>query len=166
MRKPGKTGVILGAIAAGIGLMVVVVTGGLIILQINQRNIALTEEWIVIDVVDGDRLTLRQADGKQINVRLCGIVAALNEEAKEKLISLVKAAENQVMLIPVEKDSDGYTVAEVMANGTGELDISFGEELLKSGLAKTRKSGVECPNQLSFEQAEKIGIATKVGVWK
>ncbi|MEJ1930494.1 thermonuclease family protein, partial [Nostoc sp. NIES-2111] len=138
MRKPGKTGVILGAIAAGIGLMVVVVTGGLIILQINQRNIALTEEWIVIDVVDGDRLTLRQADGKQINVRLCGIVAALNEEAKEKLISLVKAAENQVMLIPVEKDSDGYTVAEVMANGTGELDISFGEELLKSGLAKTR----------------------------
>jgi endonuclease YncB( thermonuclease family) len=70
------------------------------------------------------------------------------------------------MIIPVEKDSDGYTVAEVMANGTSEVDISFGEELLKSGLAKTWKSGVECPNQLSFEQAEKIAIASKVGVWK
>jgi endonuclease YncB( thermonuclease family) len=166
MRKPGRTGTILGTIAAGIGLIVVVIAGGLIIFQVNQPTTPITEEWTVIDVVDGDRLTLRQTDGKQINVRLCGIVAVLNNPAKEKLISLVKAAENQVMIIPVEKDSDGYTVAEVMANGKGEVDISFGEELLKSGLAKVRKSGVECPNQLSFEQAQKIGIATKVGVWK
>ncbi|WP_414756634.1 thermonuclease family protein [Anabaena sp. CCY 9910] len=166
MNSPGRTGIILGAIAAGIGLIVVVVTGGLVILQVNQSTISLTEEWTVIDVVDGDRLTLRQADGKQINVRLCGIVAVLDNPAKEKVILLVKAAENQVMIIPVEKDSDGYTVAEVMANGTSEVDISFGEELLKSGLAKVRKSGVECPNQLSFDQAEKIAISSKVGVWK
>ncbi|BCL39649.1 thermonuclease family protein [Nostoc sp. MS1] len=166
MKSPGRTGIILGAIGAGIGLLVVVITMGLIIFQINQQNIALTEEWTVIDVVDGDRLTLRQADGKQINVRLCGIVAALDKEAKEKLISLIAAAENQVMIIPVEKDSDGYTVAEVMANGTGELDISFEEELLKSGLAKMRKSGLGCPNQLSFEQAEKIAQSSQVGVWR
>ncbi|MBD2255355.1 thermonuclease family protein [Nostoc parmelioides] len=166
MRNPGRTGTILGAVAAGIGLIVVVITMGLIIFQVNQSTIALTEEWTVIDVLDADKLTLRQADGKQINVRLCGIVPVFGKKAKEKLISLVKAAKNQVMIIPVEKDSDGYTVAEVMANGTGELDISFEEELLKSGLAKTRKSGVECPNKLSFEQAEKIGIAAKVGVWK
>ncbi|BAY42042.1 nuclease (plasmid) [Nostoc sp. NIES-2111] len=166
MNSPGRTGTILGAIGAGIGLIVVVITMGLIIFQVNQPTISLTEEWTVIDVVDGDRLTLRQADGKQINVRLCGIVALLDNPAKEKVISLVKSAENQVMIIPVEKDSDGYIVAEVMANGTGEVDISFGEELLKSGLAKVRKSGVECPNQLSFEQAEKIAISSKVGVWR
>ncbi|MEJ1934790.1 thermonuclease family protein [Nostoc sp. NIES-2111] len=139
---------------------------GLIIFQVNQPTISLTEEWTVIDVVDGHRLTLRQADGKQINVRLCGIVAVLDNPAKEKLISLVKAAWDQVMIIPVEKDSDGYTVAEVMANGTGGVDISFGEELLKSGLAKVRKSGVKCPNQLSFENAEKIAKSSQVGVWR
>jgi endonuclease YncB( thermonuclease family) len=166
MRKPGRTGTIIGAIAAGIGLIVVLITMGLIIFQVNQPNIALTEEWTVIDVVDGDRLTLRQTDGKQMNVRLCGIVAVLDKEAKEKLRLLVEAAWDQVMIIPVEKDSDGFTVAEVMANGTGEVDISFGEELLKSGLAKVRKSGVECPNQVSFDQAEKIAIASKVGVWR
>lgn len=88
MNSPGRTGIILGAIAAGIGLMVVLITMGLIIIQVNQPNIPLTEEWTVIDVVDGDRLTLRQTDGKQINVRLCGIVAVLGKEAKEKLRSL------------------------------------------------------------------------------
>jgi len=161
MNSPGRTGIILSAIAAGVAA----ITVGVMIFWVNQPNIALTEDWTVIDVVDGDRLTVRQADGKQINVRLCGIVAALDKEAKEKLQSLVATAENQVMLIPVEKDGDGYTIAEVMAYGTGEVEISFQEELLKSGWAKTRKSGVECPNQLSFEQAEKIAIASKVGVW-
>nr|WP_322712681.1 thermonuclease family protein [Nostoc sp. ChiSLP03a]MDZ8213903.1 thermonuclease family protein [Nostoc sp. ChiSLP03a] len=51
----------------------------------------------------------------------------------------------------MEKDNDGRTVAEVMAYGKGEAEISFQEELLKNGLARTRNSGVECPNQLAFE---------------
>ncbi|MBD2364746.1 thermonuclease family protein [Anabaena minutissima FACHB-250] len=164
MSSPGRTENNLGAIA-GTGLIVVAIAIGLMIFRLNQPTIALTEDWTVIDVVDGERLTVRQADGQQMNVRLCGIVAALDNQAKEKLISLVAAAENQVMIIPVEKDSDGYTVAEVMAYGTSEVDISFQEELLKSGLAKTRKSRIECPNQLSFEQAEKIAILSKIGVW-
>ena len=57
------------------------------------------------------------------------------------------------------------TVAEVMAQGQGEAEISFQEELLKSGLAKTRLGGLECPNQIAFEQAQKIAIASKTGVW-
>jgi len=39
MRNPGRTGTILGAIAAGIGLIVVVITMGLIIFQV--RNLKL-----------------------------------------------------------------------------------------------------------------------------
>jgi Staphylococcal nuclease homologue len=46
------------------------------------------------------------------------------------------------------------------------LKASFQEELLKNGLAKTRKSEVKCPNQLAFEQAQKMAIASKAGVWK
>ncbi|MEA5567604.1 thermonuclease family protein [Anabaena sp. UHCC 0399] len=160
MSSPGRTGIILGAIAG------VVIIAILIVYKANRQSVALTEGWIVTQVLDGETITVRQTDGQQMNVCLCGIVAALDNQAKEKLISLVAAAENQVMIIPVEKDSDEYTVAEVMAYGTGEADISFQEELLKSGLAKTRKSRVGCPNQLSFEEAQKIGIATKAGVWK
>ncbi|WP_375515339.1 thermonuclease family protein [uncultured Nostoc sp.] len=86
--------------------------------------------------------------------------------AKDKLLKLVAAAENQLIIAPVAKDSDGRTVAEVMARGQGEAEISFQEELLKSGLAKTRLGGVECPNQIAFEQAQRIAIAAHAGMWK
>ncbi|HYX15955.1 MAG TPA: hypothetical protein VE944_16615 [Nostoc sp.] len=51
------------------------------------------------------------------------------------------------------KDEQGRTVAEVMAYGKGGVEVSFREELLKSGLINTRQSGVECPNQIAFENA-------------
>ncbi|MDZ7955675.1 thermonuclease family protein [Nostoc sp. DedQUE09] len=43
--------------------------------------------------------------------------------------------------------------------------MSFQEELLKNGLARTRDFSVECPNQLAFEQAQKIAKASKLGIW-
>ncbi|MBN3957814.1 thermonuclease family protein [Nostoc sp. NMS8] len=142
----------------------------------NQPSIPLTEEWIATQVIDGDSITVRQTDGSQIEVELCGIDApqvkqgevpaqAFSNEAKDKLLKLVAAADNQVMIIPVAKDSDGRTVAEVMAHGQGEAEISFQEEMLKSGLAKTRLGEVECPNQIAFENAQRIAIASKTGVW-
>ncbi|WGV29110.1 thermonuclease family protein [Halotia branconii] len=137
---------------------------------INTQPISLTEEWIVREVIDGSTITVGQTDGSQMKVRLCGIDTPsgqlLGNKAKEKLRSLVVSADNEVMIIPVETDRDGYTVAEVMAYGKDEVDISFQEELLKSGLAKTRNSGVECPNQLAFGNAQKIAIASKTGMWK
>jgi endonuclease YncB( thermonuclease family) len=53
----------------------------------------------------------------------------------------------------------------LVAYGQGEAEISFQEELLKSGLVKTRQSGVEYPNQIAFENAQKMAVASKVGVW-
>nr|WP_322710865.1 thermonuclease family protein [Nostoc sp. ChiSLP03a]MDZ8212008.1 thermonuclease family protein [Nostoc sp. ChiSLP03a] len=142
----------------------------------NQPSIALTEEWTATQVIDGDSMIVRQTDGSQMEVELCGIDAPkvkqgetpgqpLANEAKQKLQLLVTAADKQLMLVPVGKDLKGRTVAEVMAHRPGEAEISFQEELLKSGLAKTRKSGVECPNQLSFEQAADIAKASHIGVW-
>ncbi|MDZ8108268.1 MAG: hypothetical protein RM338_21970 [Nostoc sp. DedQUE12a] len=37
--------------------------------------------------------------------------------------------------------------------------------MLKSGLARTQQSGVECPNQIAFENAQRLAIASKAGVW-
>nr|WP_322657121.1 thermonuclease family protein [Dendronalium sp. ChiSLP03b]MDZ8203450.1 thermonuclease family protein [Dendronalium sp. ChiSLP03b] len=171
MKSLWRTGIILAAIATA------TTTTILIFQRTNNSSIALSEDWIVIDVADGDSMTVRQTDGSQIEVELCGIDASelkqdkapgqsLGNEAKQKLQSLVADADNEVMIVPVQKDSEGRTVAEVMARGQGEAEISFQEELLKSGLAKMHKSGMECPNQLAFEQAQKIGIASKAGLWR
>ncbi|ACC85048.1 thermonuclease family protein [Nostoc punctiforme] len=170
MKPLWKTLVILTAIA---GATIIAIS---IFQRTNQPSIALTEEWIATQVADGDSITVRQTDGSQMSVELCGIDApemkqgevpaqALSNKAKQKLLKLAAAANNQLMIIPVAKDSDGRTVAEVMARGESDTEISFQEELLKSGLAKTRLGGVECPNQIAFENAQRLAIASKTGVW-
>ncbi len=161
-------------LAALIGVAFIAI---LIFQKTNNSSIALSEQWIVTDVADGDTLTVRQTDGSQMQVQLCGIDVlevkqdkasgqAVGNEAKHKLQSLVADADNEVMIIPVQKNSKGRTVAEVMAYGKGALEDSFQEELLKNGLAKMHQSEVECPNHLAFEQAQKIAITSKVGMWK
>lgn len=159
-----------------LGTIAGVSTAAIWIFHTNQPSIALTEEWIVTDILDGDTLTVRQTDGSQMQVRLCGIDApkmqhsktpmqTFDSQAKEKLRSLVAAADNQVMIIPVAKDSDGRTVAEAMTTGKDDIEVSFQEEILKSGLAYYRKSGDNCPNNLAFENAQKLAIASNAGVW-
>ena len=106
-----------------------------------------------------------------MQVRLCGIDAPqlqhgkTSGQAREKLRSLVAASENKVMVIPVETDSDARTVAEVMTTGKDGIEVSFIEEMLKSGMAYYRKSASICPNHLAFENAEKLAIASNKGVW-
>ncbi|MBD2596019.1 thermonuclease family protein [Nostoc spongiaeforme FACHB-130] len=157
-----KTGIIFSVIALGSTIIWIVHSQ-------NNSPIAFAEEWVVIEVTDGESMTVRQTDGHQMPVRLCGIDAAgqaLSNQAKEKLRSLVAINDNQVMIIPVQKDSNGKTMAEVMAYGKGGVEVSFQEELLKHGLAITRQFNVECPNQLAFENAQKMAVALKVGVWR
>lgn len=146
-------------------------------LSAQQVAPPLTEHWTVIKVSDGDTMTVRQTTGQQMKVRLACIDAPeipygnqpgqpLGKEAKVKLQSLVDAADNQVMVIPIEKDRYGRTVAEIMARGKGELEISFQEEMLKSGMAYLYRQYLnKCANATAFEQAEKIAIASHAGVW-
>jgi hypothetical protein len=88
-----------------------------------------------------------------VSVFYCGQDKHLTSKPKRNCDRALAAASNQVMIIPVEKDSDGYTIAEVMAYGKGSVEVSFQEEILKTGLVKTRKSGLSCPNYLAFEEA-------------
>jgi len=139
----------------------------------NSQVPSLTEQWTVVKVSDGDTITVRQTDGKEMRIRFCGIDAPerfqpMGKEATEKMRSLVALAENQVMIIPVETDRYGRTVAEVMAAVSGEWgeEMSFQEEMLKSGSAFLyRRYAKNCPNVAAFEKAEQIAIASKVGVW-
>ncbi|MBD2682639.1 MULTISPECIES: thermonuclease family protein [Nostoc] len=159
MNSLQKTGIIFAAIT-------LVSTAIWLITSQKNSSIALTEEWAVVEVTDAQSMILRQTDGNQMQVRLCGIDASeLRNKAKEKLRSLVAINDSQVMVIPAGKDEQGHTVAEVMVYGQGEAEISFQEELLKSGLARTQQAGVECPNQIAFENAQRLAIASKAGIW-
>ncbi|NJR72948.1 MAG: thermonuclease family protein [Scytonema sp. CRU_2_7] len=121
--------------------------------------IAMSEHWTVSSVADGDTITVKR-DGETKKIRFCGIDAPetkhgkqpgqlLGNESKEKLQSLVALAKNQVIIIPVETDRYGRTVAEVMASVSGEwgIEMSFQEEMLKSGMAYYYKQyASNCPN--------------------
>ncbi|WP_375515338.1 hypothetical protein [uncultured Nostoc sp.] len=69
MKRLWRTAIILTAIAGGI------ITAILIFQRTNQPSITLTEEWIATQVIDGDNITVRQTDGSQMSVELCGIDA-------------------------------------------------------------------------------------------
>lgn len=123
-------------------------------------------------VADGDTITVKR-DGETKKIRFCGIDAPekaqpMGKESKEKLRSLVALAKNQVMIIPIETDRYGRTVAEVMADVSGPWgnEMSFQEEMLKSGMAYYYKQyASKCPNHDAFVRAEEIAIASKAGVW-
>ncbi|RCJ42457.1 hypothetical protein A6770_34695 [Nostoc minutum NIES-26] len=133
---------------------------------------ALSEHWTVVSVADGDTITVRQGNERK-KIRFCGIDAPetkhgkapgqpFGNEAREKLRSLVALAKNQVIIIPVETDRYGRTVAEVMASVSGEwgLEMSFQEEMLKSGMAYYYKQyASKCPNHDAFAKGEEIAIA-------
>lgn len=133
----------------------------------------LTEHWQVVKVSDGDTITVKRGTETK-KIRFCGIDAPeksqpMGKQATEKMRSLVALAENQVMIIPVETDRYGRTVAEVMAAVSGEWgeEMSFQEEMLKSGNAYLyRRYAKNCPNVAAFEKAEEIAQEKKLGVWK
>ncbi|MBD2472177.1 thermonuclease family protein [Nostoc sp. FACHB-145] len=167
MNTSGKTATIIGAIAATAAIIEIAIISGLIFQRDLDKSLALTEKWTVAEVIGGDTMLVRQTNGNRMLVRLCGINARESSvAAAKKLQSLVAAAQNQVMIIPVKKDTDEYMIAEVMAKGSGEAEISFQEELLKGGLTKISNSGVECPNRIAFENAQRIGKSSQVGVWR
>jgi micrococcal nuclease len=143
----------------------------------NTKAPSLTENWIVTKVSDGDTIEVRQTDGQELKIRFCGIDSPetpkpgksgqpFGNEAKAKLESLVAAANNEVMIIPIEKDKYGRTVAEVMSRGKGGVEVSFQEEMLKSGNAYFYKQYAKnCPNHDAFAKAEEIAKGNKAGVW-
>lgn len=144
----------------------------------SPRAMALSENWTVASVADGDTITVRRGNERK-KIRFCGIDSPevkhgkapgqpFGNEARNKLRSLVTLAKNQVMIIPVETDRYGRTVAEVMADVSGPWgnEMSFQEEMLKGGFAYYYKQyASNCPNHSAFAKAEEIAKGSKAGVW-
>lgn len=135
-----------------------------------------SEEWQVIRVSDGDTIVVRQMDGREKKLRLCGVDSPetkhgkqpgqpLGTEAKANLQRLVDEADKTVMVTEIESDRYGRTVAEVFSSKNG-VEKNFNEEQLSSGFALVYPQYVKkCPNGDVFVKAEAIAQSKKLGVW-
>ena len=128
-----------------------------------------SEPWTVTSVTDGDTLVVRRGS-QQERIRLCGIDAPeqsqpFGPQAAAYLQRLTSQAQNQVMLVPVERDRYGRIVAEVFTlSASGERFLQ--QELLVAGMAYVYPQYVDgCPNGNGMRMAETIGQRNRAGVW-
>lgn len=126
-------------------------------------------EVVAGSVHDGDTFRA-QCNGKELKIRLCGVDAPevsqpLGIESRNYLRSLFSKAGNKAIIVKMDSDRYGRTVAEVLIElPSGEQSIQ--EELLKTGLAYHYKQySKNCSNSDVFDTAEEIGRSSGKGVW-
>jgi endonuclease YncB( thermonuclease family) len=127
-------------------------------------------EVVKDSIYDGDTFRVK-CDGRENKIRLCGIDAPevkqpLGIESRNYLRSLLGQAKGQVIVIEMDRDRYGRSVAEVLLDSpSGEQSVQ--EEMLKAGMAYHYKqySG-NCHNRDVFDSAEAIGRLQQRGVWK
>jgi endonuclease YncB( thermonuclease family) len=122
-------------------------------------------------VYDGD--TLRVSDGAQeLKIRLCGIDAPekdqlMGVESRDHLRSLIDRGDGSLVVVPVEQDRYGRTVAEIFVPMSGtEEEIHVNSQMVLDGMAYhyARYSG-GCPNGMLLAGAEDRAKAQSAGVW-
>jgi micrococcal nuclease len=140
---------------------------------VSSKNLipipAISEQWEVLSIHDGDTLKARQENRTQ-SFRFCGIDAPelsmpLGKESRDKLRSLVLSSKNKVMISEVESDRYGRVVAEIFTTSpTGEKFLN--EEMVSSGMAMVYSVYVnKCPNKIALGNAEEIAKNKRSGVW-
>uniref|UniRef100_A0A0C1RKT7 TNase-like domain-containing protein n=1 Tax=Tolypothrix bouteillei VB521301 TaxID=1479485 RepID=A0A0C1RKT7_9CYAN len=129
------------------------------------------DNWTVIKVSDGDTLVVRQMNGREMKIRLCGIDANESkqeggQEAKSYLKKLVEKTDNIVMVSPVTTDRYNRTVAEVFISLNNDSEQFIQEEMVKAGMARAYPQYISsCPNKNVILQAEEIAKQNRIGVW-
>ena len=127
-------------------------------------------EVVENSIYDGDTFRVR-CDGREEKIRLGGIDAPetkqpLGIEARNYLRFLVAEAKGQVIVIEMDRDRYGRSVAEVLLEKpSGEQSLQ--EEMLKAGFAYHYKQySSNCHNRDVFDAAEEIGRSQQRGVWR
>ena len=122
-------------------------------------------------IYDGD--TLRVVRGnEELKIRFCGIDAPekkqpLGIEARDHLRSLVDLGNGEVLLVPIEKDRYGRTVAEVYVKDSRSTAINLNVQMVRDGYAwhYERYSG-NCPIRGEFASAQELAQKESLGIWK
>lgn len=146
--------------------------------QVNgQAPVNSSGLWTVINVSDGDTLKVRNKQGEELKIRLCGIDAdetakrgkaaqsIYADQAKSYLESLV-SKNNKVIVTQVEKDRYNRTVAEVWVNPGADNEELANGLLVMKGLARVFPQYVSrCPNASVLTRVEKEARDRRLGVW-
>jgi endonuclease YncB( thermonuclease family) len=132
-----------------------------------------TEVWQVKEgsIYDGDTLRVKRGEEEQ-KIRFCGIDAPekdmpMGVESRDHLRSLVEIGNGELLLVPVEKDRYGRTVAEVYVQDSKSTAINLNVQMVKDGYAwhYERYSG-SCPIREEFAIAQKSAQKEGLGIWK
>ena len=131
------------------------------------------EVWQVKEgsIYDGD--TLRAVRGsEELKIRFCGIDApekkqAMGIESRDHLRSLVDIGNGELLLIPIEQDRYGRTVAELYVKDTDSTAINLNVQMVRDGYAwhYERYSG-NCPIRDEFAVAQKLAQKDNLGIWQ
>ena len=155
--------------------LVAIAVSGCSQLHADNPAMAVSEEWQVVKVSDGDTLVVRQGQ-REMKIRFCGIDAPetkhgkqpgqpLGLESKANLQKLVDEVEGKVLVSPIESDRYGRVVGEVFSSKNGSEKF-LNEEQLSSGngYLYAQYAG-KCPNKIALQNAERIAQSKKLGVW-
>ena len=125
-------------------------------------------------VYDGDTLRVERCGEQceELKIRLCGIDAPEKEqqfgiEARDHLRSLIAQGDGTLIVLPVEQDRYGRTVAEIFVPVAGqEAEIHLTSQMVMDGYAYhyARYSG-GCPNGQVLAGAEEQARSRSAGVW-
>ncbi len=121
-------------------------------------------------IYDGDTLRVVRGD-EELKIRFCGIDAPekkqkLGIEARDHLRSLVDMGNGELLLVPIEKDRYGRTVAEVYVQDRKDSAINLNMQMLRDGYAWLYGQYVDnCPTKNEFVLAEELAREERLGVW-
>jgi endonuclease YncB( thermonuclease family) len=126
----------------------------------------------VLNVHDGDSITVMTADGRKLKVRLIGIDTPeigqpYASESRDALRRMVAAAGNRVELVYQKTDRYKRTLALVIAN-----DRYLNHDLIRGGWAwyyrQYRKDleAVKPGAPVTFAEAERYARSHRLGLWR
>ena len=131
------------------------------------------EVWQVKEgsIYDGD--TLRVVRGsEELKIRFCGIDApekkqAMGIESRDHLRSLVDISNGEILLIPIEQDRYGRTVAELYVKESDEVAINLNVQMVRDGYAwHYERYSNNCPIRNEFVLAQELAQREDLGIWK
>lgn len=136
-----------------------------------------TYQLVPGSISDGD--TLRVTDGRaELRIRLCGIDAPEKDQplgiaARDHLRSLINKGDGSVIVVPVEQDRYGRTVAELFIwprSGQGYQsgeEIAVNAQMVADGYAyHYARYSNSCPNGQVLSQLEANAKQQRLGVWR
>jgi endonuclease YncB( thermonuclease family) len=131
-----------------------------------------TEVWQVKEgsIYDGDTLRVVRGSDEQ-KIRFCGIDAPeknqeLGTESRDHLRSLVDIGKGKLLLVPVEKDRYGRTVAEVYVKDSKSTAINLNVQMVRDGYAwHYERYSDSCPIRGEFAIAQELAQKEGLGIW-